>query len=180
MLIVFGGLPGTGKTTLARELGRRLSALYLRIDTLEQAILHSAVVSNPGPAGYFVGYAVAADNLALGRTVVADSVNALAITRDAWLEVANNAHVPCLEIEIICSDTVEHRRRAETRKPDIAGHRPPDWQEILNRHYEPWQREHIVIDTAALSIPQAIAIEAVIHRLPQSRSLEFNLFHGRQ
>src|SRR5216683_6973896 len=71
MLIVFGGLPGTGKTTLARELSRRLVATYVRIDTLEQAILQSHGTCDAGPAGYIAGYAVALDNLALGLTVVA-------------------------------------------------------------------------------------------------------------
>jgi SpoVK/Ycf46/Vps4 family AAA+-type ATPase len=33
VFIIFCGLPGTGKTTLARELARRLGAVYLRIDT---------------------------------------------------------------------------------------------------------------------------------------------------
>ena len=89
MLIVFGGLPGTGKTTLAQELARRLSAMYLRIDTIEQAIVRSDHLSDPGPAGYFVGYAIAADNLKHGLTVVADSVNSLAITRDAWIGLNN-------------------------------------------------------------------------------------------
>ena len=39
MLIAFAGLPGTGKTSIARELARRLHATYLRIDTIEQAIV---------------------------------------------------------------------------------------------------------------------------------------------
>ena len=38
MLIVIGGLPGTGKTALARGLARALDAVHLRIDTIEQAI----------------------------------------------------------------------------------------------------------------------------------------------
>jgi predicted kinase len=37
-LIAFAGLPGTGKTTIARELARRIGAVYLRIDTIEQAL----------------------------------------------------------------------------------------------------------------------------------------------
>ena len=34
MLIIFGGLPGTGKTTIARSLARKLSAAYVRIDSV--------------------------------------------------------------------------------------------------------------------------------------------------
>lgn len=38
MLIIFSGLPGCGKSTIARALAKRLGAVYLRIDTIEQAI----------------------------------------------------------------------------------------------------------------------------------------------
>ena len=34
MLIVLAGLPGTGKSTIARLLAVRLKATYLRIDTI--------------------------------------------------------------------------------------------------------------------------------------------------
>lgn len=36
MLIIFGGLPGTGKTTISKEVAKRLKAVYLRMDTIEQ------------------------------------------------------------------------------------------------------------------------------------------------
>jgi len=39
MLTIFGGLPGTGKTTIARELARQTGAIHLRIDSIEQAIM---------------------------------------------------------------------------------------------------------------------------------------------
>ena len=38
ILVVFSGLPGTGKTTAARPLAASLRALYLRIETIEQAM----------------------------------------------------------------------------------------------------------------------------------------------
>ena len=37
-LVVFSGLPGTGKTTVAKALAATLGAVYLRIDTIEQAM----------------------------------------------------------------------------------------------------------------------------------------------
>ncbi len=163
MLIVFGGLPGSGKTTLARELARRLSAMYLRIDSVEQAILASQLLPDVGPSGYFVCYSVAADNLKLGLTVIADSVNPLVITRDAWIDVAKTTGSAYVEIEVICSDPVEHRRRVQSRKPDISGHRLPSWQDVLDREYEPWTREHVVIDTAGVSVAQAV--DNIVERL---------------
>jgi predicted kinase len=54
MLIVFGGLPGSGKSTVARALARQIKALYLRIDTIEQAIRSSAPLTggqDVGPSG---------------------------------------------------------------------------------------------------------------------------------
>jgi predicted kinase len=38
MLIVFGGLPGVGKSTIATMLSRRLGATHLRIDSIVQAL----------------------------------------------------------------------------------------------------------------------------------------------
>jgi predicted kinase len=53
MLIVFGGLPGTGKTTVARALAQRLKAVHIRVDTIEQAVRSCDVLkADVGPAGY--------------------------------------------------------------------------------------------------------------------------------
>lgn len=38
MLIVLSGLAGAGKTPVARGLARELAAVYLRMDSIEQAI----------------------------------------------------------------------------------------------------------------------------------------------
>ncbi len=154
MLIAFGGLPGTGKTTLARELARQLGVVYLRIDTIECAIAPAEDMS-VGVAGYRVGYAVAEENLRLGLSVVADSVNPLRITRDAWRNAASRAGVNLVEILVVCSDQVEHRYRVDTRKTDIPG--LITWQDVLMRQFEPWDREHVVIDTAGQTIEQSLA-----------------------
>ena len=159
MLIVFGGLPGAGKSSIAQELARQIGAVHLRIDSREQAIQASGVVSQPlNDGGYRVAYAVAEDNLRIGRTVIADSVNPLLLTRDAWVEVANSLPVRVIEIEVNCSDAREHRRRVETRITDIPGLRLPTWEEVASREYHPWNREHLVIETAGRTVAQNVSI----------------------
>ncbi len=129
MLIVFSGAPGTGKTTLSRPLALQLAAVYLRIDTIEQPII-AAYGNDIADTGYRVAYGVARDNLLLGRDVVADCVNPLNITRDAWRDVGLSAGVPVAEIEVLCSAPAEHRRRVETRTPDIPGFALPTWDQV--------------------------------------------------
>lgn len=158
MLIVIGGLPGTGKTTLARLLAARIGAVHLRIDTIEQAIVRSGLAQHPlGPVGYAVGYALAEEHLQQGLTVIAESVNPLAITRDTWRDVGTKAGVPTLEIEVICSDPAEHRHRVTSRSIDIPDLPLPDWQQVLNRDYEAWGREHVIVDTAGQAPQQSLA-----------------------
>src|SRR5262245_38477787 len=153
MLVIFGGLPGTGKSTQARRLAEQLSAVYLRIDTIERAITDGEEAVAVYDQGYRVAYALAEDNLRLGHTVVGDSVNPLQITRDAWRRVAKRAAVRAMEIEVICSDPREHRRRIETRTVDI----PVAWDEVVTRNYEPWSGTHISIDTAGQDVEQSFA-----------------------
>ncbi|MDQ0015500.1 putative kinase [Variovorax boronicumulans] len=156
MLIVLSGLPGSGKTTVARELVARLSAVYLRIDAIEQALVSAKVLAGEvGPAGYEVAYALARSNLALGLTVVADCVNPLPVTREAWRAVAAGASSRLLEVEIVCSDTAEHRRRIAHREADIPGHVLPDWPSVLRHDYAPWTTERLLIDTAIVSAADA-------------------------
>jgi|GEM_PF-470930 len=165
MLIVFGGLPGTGKTTIAQKLANKLAAIYIRIDSLEQAIVRAGISqTDMGPAGYFAGYAVAADNLRLGLTVIADSVNSLSLTRDAWNNVALEAGVRIVEVELICTNTAEHRQRIDSRTADIPGHALPNWKGVLERQYESWNRDHIVVDTAIVSASDAV--NRIIENLP--------------
>ena len=156
MLVAFGGLPGVGKTTIARELARRLGAVYLRIDTIEYPIRESRVLQGSvGGTGYEVAYAVADDNLRLGLIVVADSVNPLPITRNAWRDVARRTDVSIVEVEVTCSDAAEHRRRVEGRGSDFPGW-TLTWQEVVDRDYRPWDRERIVIDTAAAGMEEGV------------------------
>jgi predicted kinase len=159
MLIIFSGLPGVGKTTVAKTLAKRMSAFYLRIDSVERVLVDMKIVEkeNLNDCGYQICYSIAADNLQFGH-VIADSVNPISLTRDAWRDVAIKSNSRYLEVEFICSDKKTHRNRVETRKNNDANSLLPNWEDVEHRTYEKWHHNRLVIDTAVLSVEEATEI----------------------
>jgi len=155
-LYIFGGLPGTGKSTLSSALARHQKAVYIRIDAIEQTLRDGGLIE-VGEAGYIIGYNLALNNLRLENCVVADSVNPIGVTREAWIDTARQAGMPYLEIEIICTDKDEHRRRIESREVNIVGLGLPDWKQIIDRQFDAWTSEDVVIDTAGQTIDESIS-----------------------
>jgi predicted kinase len=159
MLIVLSGLPAVGKSSIASALARRVRAVHVRIDTIEQALRSADVLKGDvGWSGYAVAYAVAEENLRLGAIVIADAVNGLSQVREAWCAVARRSSVRVVEVEVVCSDRVEHERRASERTADIAGMRLPSWSEICARRFDPWARPPVVIDTAVCGLEESVKL----------------------
>lgn len=150
-LYIFSGLPGVGKTTLAKKLANYFKATFLRIDNVEQGIRDLCSFKVQGE-GYRLSYRLAIDNLKIGNSVIADSCNPVQLTRKEWQEAAISVRADFINIEIICSDREIHRQRVETRSSDIPDFSLPSWQDILQREYHQWNETHIIIDTAINSI----------------------------
>jgi adenylylsulfate kinase-like enzyme len=150
MLISFSGVPGAGKSTTARELARQISAVYLSVDSIEKG------VAGGYAEAYRVAQAVAGDNLRLGHTVITDCVNPLRQSRDAWRDIATAAGVPTIEVEVTCSDKDEHLRRLP-RAMARGAEEPLTRSEEIIQHYQPWDRERLVIDTAQQTVDDAVA-----------------------
>jgi predicted kinase len=149
LLVVFAGLPGSGKSVLARGVADAIGATYLRIDTIETAIAATLMPFRGNPVGYVVAEWVAADQLAGGRDVVADAVNGVAAARDGWVGLAARTSATLRFVEVLCSDAAEHRRRVEGRKPELPGQGIPTWEQVRRRRYEPWPPElssRLVVD----------------------------------
>jgi predicted kinase len=148
-LVEFGGLPGTGKSTLARRLGERMGAVVLRVDEIEAAMRRSGLTADgTGIAAYGVAHAVAGPHLRRGFTVVVDAVNPVREAREGWRALAEECGARHVVIETRCAEDV-HRVRVETRPDDVPGWVYPDWDGVLARkeEYEVRTDERLVVDT---------------------------------
>jgi len=155
VLYIFSGLPGSGKTTLARNISKILSATYIRIDTIEQGIRDLCDFNVQGE-GYRLAYRIISDNLNIGNNVVVDSCNPIKLTRNEYENIAIENNCKYKNIEIICSDIDEHKKRIETRENDIKNLKLPKWEDVKIREYEAWDKDHITIDTANRNIMDCI------------------------
>jgi predicted kinase len=156
-LISFSGLPGVGKTTLSRELARRISAIHLRVDSVEAALTRSVLKIHPAEdVGYQAIAAVAKDNLLLGMDVIADTVNAVRFTRDLWASVAAEAGAGLVNIEVCCREKEIHRARVEARSSDLEGLKKTIWGKILSREFEPWVDDRLILDTSRRPVAECV------------------------
>ena len=151
MLVLIGGLPGVGKTTVAREVARRTRGAHVRIDALEAGLvdLGLAPQGQVGAAGYGLSLTVADTLLAGGATVLVDAVFPVAESRAPWTALAERHGVPARWVRLVCGDAAEHRRRVEQRRSDLPGLVYPDWAAVAAREVDGWTEPHSVVDTAA-------------------------------
>ncbi len=150
LLLEFGGLPGTGKSTLARLLAADTKAVWLRIDEIEGALRRNGLTPDQtGLAAYSVAHDVAANHLRRGLTVIADAVNPVAEARNGWRDLAATVDADHVVIETVCPDSTEHRRRVETRVSDLPGWVYPSWAQVhrMITEYQPRTGDHLVLDT---------------------------------
>ena len=155
ILFIFSGLPGVGKSAYAKKIAEIEKAVYLRIDTVEQGLRDLCSMNIQGE-GYRLSCLIAADNLRVGNSVVADCVNPWKLTRDEWKNIAEIEGVNYINIEIKCSNKNEHKERVEKRYSEIPGLLLPPWKKILEMKYDKWDTGIISIETSGKTIEQSL------------------------
>ncbi|HEX9385347.1 MAG TPA: ATP-binding protein [Anaerolineales bacterium] len=152
-LIIFSGLPGTGKSTLAEAVGRVLGIPVFAKDWLEAILIKSEwIASNQnkplGSAGYQLLTTLAERQFMLGQSAILDSVASTQSIRDTWQQLTEQYGAECRVIECICSDEMLHRSRLKERQRNIPGWHELEWSEVerVKQYYSAWEGEHLVLD----------------------------------
>jgi predicted kinase len=152
-LIIFTGLPGTGKSSLAEDVGRELRIPVFAKDWLEATLLRCELAPKNkdkplGMAGYELLTTLAERQLLLGQSVILDSVASTGSIRAAWQHLAEQYAAQRLVIECICSDENVHRSRLSGRQRNIPGWHELEWAEVerVKSYYSAWQEDRLVLD----------------------------------
>ncbi|GIV97341.1 MAG: hypothetical protein KatS3mg057_1998 [Herpetosiphonaceae bacterium] len=107
-LVIFVGLPGSGKSTLYRRLFAATHA-HISLDVLRKRSRERRALE---------------EHLAAGRSVVVDNTNVLRAERAVYLEIAQRYHVParCIFFATSLKDALRRNaaRQGRARIPDVA------------------------------------------------------------
>jgi predicted kinase len=152
-LIVFSGLPGAGKSSIAEAVARELSIPVFSKDWLEATLIRCGLKppsNGPllGPAGYQLLTTLAERQLQLGQSVILDSLASTLSIRAEWRTLALSYQAVWRVIECVCSDEATHHARLQVRERGIPGWHELDWSEVerVKAYYAPWDEDRLILD----------------------------------
>ncbi len=152
-LIVFTGLPGTGKSRIAEAVARELGIPVFAKDWLEATLirceLQPAEGGPPlGSTGYQLLTTLAERQLQLDQSVILDSVASTLSIRAEWRSLAQTYQAAWRVIECVCSDEAAHRNRMNVRQRGIPGWHELNWSDVehVRAYYAPWDEERLILD----------------------------------
>ncbi len=147
LLVVLCGLPGSGKSVVAREIAQRIDGVLLRTDVVRRELFPTRRYTEDETARVYEEIlARSAQYLRQGSSVVLDGTFSKEKWRTKAREMADAAGVPMRLVEVVSSpEVVEARLAARTgdaSEADVRVHRE------FQHSFEPIREPHIVIDNS--------------------------------
>ncbi|MFH1105962.1 MAG: AAA family ATPase, partial [Candidatus Aenigmatarchaeota archaeon] len=142
MIILVAGLPGTGKTSVARELSKKLGAELLRSDVIRKEILGKRTYAQEEKFAVYDEMFERAERI---KNVVLDATFYKEELRNRARKLANALGTELFIVECVCPEELV-KERLEKRYGDDseAGYAA---YKVVKREFEPIKEWHIVTDT---------------------------------
>lgn len=155
MIVIIAGLPGTGKSTLARALAKRLPGVVLDKDSIRASLFPQAYVEYSlsqddfcgeimlQTAAYLLSKHPELKVLLDGRTF------SRRYQRDRVIEFCSQLGTTWATLECVCSEATAIGRIAEAvaANSHLAANRTPEVYREIRKAWEPIDQPKLVIDT---------------------------------
>ena len=160
VLFVFSGLPGTGKSFLARKIAERVPCVIVETDFVRKMLICKPTYAATESAFvHRVAHQVIQRLLRSGRRVIYDATNLAEWHRERAYRLADQTRAKLVVVRTVAPEDVMRARLAER----FTAHQPldysdADWQVVglLKAELEPIRHPHIVVDTTG-DIDQAVS-----------------------
>jgi predicted kinase len=155
-LVMLVGLPGAGKSTLARKLAHRLPAVIVESDRVRRRLFTPPTyTAEESQRVHRVCHILIGGYLRHYYHVVYDATNLYEHHRGLVYSLASRSGARLIVVEVTASDEVIRERLAPRSREDPAiraqeDRSEADWEVYLRmrRRSEPIQHEHITLDTS--------------------------------
>ncbi len=148
-LILFAGMPGGGKTTMARMTSRRLGIPAFAKDRVQRVLRDHHLAEASSGDGYYIILDLADEQLGLGLSCILDATFPLDHFRTVASEIAARHKARFATIYCYCSDDEEWKRRMRDRVMYVPGWKPVGWEDVLRmrEYYQPWNDNALFVDS---------------------------------
>jgi predicted kinase len=170
--VVLSGLPGSGKSHLAREIARRYPIAVLESDALRKALVKRPSYSQQESARLFAACHALLERLLARRIpVLFDATNLKEIHRRPLYDIAERTGAGLLVVEVRAGEDLVKRRmetRLDAQNPLDRSDATLDVYEMMRREAQPVEEPHITVESLADDV--GVAVERVLLELERVRA----------
>ncbi|MFT5594831.1 MAG: adenylate kinase family enzyme [Oceanicoccus sp.] len=147
-MIIIGGVPGAGKSTLAKGLSKELNIPAFSKDELEAAVARRGLCKNKETqgVGFEIMAVIAKTQIENDNSAIFDFIASKSRITEQWSELLESE---IKYIECICSNEEIHKERIQSRNRNIEGWYELVWEDVLTirKYFQPLMTDRLILDS---------------------------------